>query len=61
MTSIVLVSTLSELLRERADQHGEEVLAAAMMPGLACSPRSVQFMHGVEHEAMRLPPYGERF
>ena len=52
------VSTLSELLRERADQHGEEVLEHRhdAWCRLLATFRAVHA--GVEHEAMRLPPYG---
>ncbi|MBE7500352.1 MAG: restriction endonuclease [Verrucomicrobiales bacterium] len=52
------VSTLSELLRERADQHGEEVLERRhdAWSRLLATFRAVH--GGVEHEAMRLPPYG---
>ncbi|HEY3855832.1 MAG TPA: hypothetical protein VGO67_15695 [Verrucomicrobiae bacterium] len=50
------VSTLSELLRERADQHGEEVLERRhdAWCRLLATFRAVHA--GVEHEAMRLPP-----
>jgi hypothetical protein len=52
------VSTLSELLRERADQHGEEVLERRhdAWCRLLATFRAVH--GGVEHEAMRLPPHG---
>ena len=52
------VSTLSELLRERADQHGEEILGHRhdAWCRLLATFRAVHA--GVEHEAMRLPPYG---
>jgi len=52
------VSTLSEILRERADQHGEEVLERRhdSWCRLLATFRAVH--GGVEHEAMRLPPYG---
>ncbi|HEY0365058.1 MAG TPA: hypothetical protein VGC73_01220, partial [Pyrinomonadaceae bacterium] len=52
------VSTLSEILRERADQHGEEVLERRYDAWcrLLATFRAVH--SGVEHEAMRLPPYG---
>ena len=52
------VSTLSELLRERADQHGEELLERRhdAWCRLLATFRAVHA--GVEHEAMRLPPYG---
>ena len=52
------VSTLSELLRERADQHGEEVLERRhdAWCRLLATFRAVHA--GVQHEAMRLPPYG---
>ena len=52
------VSTLSELLRERADQHGEEILGHRhdAWCRLLATFRAVH--GGVEHEAMRLPPYG---
>jgi hypothetical protein len=51
------VSTLSELLRERADQHGEEILGHRhdAWCRLLATFRAVH--GGVEHEAMRLPPY----
>jgi hypothetical protein len=52
------VSTLSALLREQADQHGEEVLERRhdAWCRLLSTFRAVH--GGVEHEAMRLPPYG---
>lgn len=52
------VSTLSEILRERADQHGEEILEHRQDAWcrLLATFRAVH--GGVEHEAMRLPPYG---
>jgi len=52
------VSTLSELLRTRAAQHGEEVLERRhdAWCRLLATFRAVHA--GVEHEAMRLPPYG---
>lgn len=52
------VSTLSELLRERADQHGEEILGHRhdAWCRLLATFRAVHA--GVEHEAMRLPPHG---
>lgn len=52
------VSTLSEILRERADQQGEEVLERRhdAWCRLLATFRAVH--SGVEHEAMRLPPYG---
>lgn len=52
------VSTLSELLRDRADQHGEEVLERRhdAWCRLLATFRAVHA--GIEHEAMRLPPYG---
>ena len=52
------VSTLSELLRERADQHGEEVLERRhdAWCRLLSTFRAVH--GGVEHEAMRLLAYG---
>lgn len=52
------VSTLSELLRERADQHGEEVLERRhdAWCRLLATFRAVYV--GVQHEAMRLPAYG---
>ena len=52
------VSTLSEILRERADQHGEEVLERRhdAWCRLLATFRAVHA--GVQHEAMRLPPYG---
>lgn len=52
------VSTLSELLSERADQHGEEILGHRhdAWCRLLATFRAVHC--GVEHEAMRLPPYG---
>jgi hypothetical protein len=52
------VSTLSALLREQADQHGEEVLERRhdAWCRLLATFRAVH--GGVEHEAMRLPPYG---
>jgi hypothetical protein len=52
------LSTLSEILRERADQHGEEVLERRhdAWCRLLATFRAVHA--GVEHEAMRLPPYG---
>jgi hypothetical protein len=52
------VSTLRELLRERADQHGEEVLERRhdAWSRLLATFRAVH--GGVQHEAMRLPAYG---
>jgi hypothetical protein len=52
------VSTLSESLRERADQHGEEVLERRhdAWCRLLSTFRAVHY--GVQHEAMRLPAYG---
>jgi hypothetical protein len=52
------LSTLSELLRERADQHGEEILERHhdAWCRLLATFRAVH--GGVEHEGMRLPPYG---
>ena len=52
------LSTLSEILRERADQNGEEVLERRhdAWCRLLATFRAVHA--GVEHEAMRLPPYG---
>ncbi len=52
------LSTLSELLRERADQHGEEILERRhdAWCRLIATFRAVHA--GVEHEAMRLPAYG---
>ena len=52
------VSTLRELLRERADQHGEEVLERRhdAWSRLLATFRAVH--GGVQHEAMRLPNYG---
>ncbi|MEX1115857.1 MAG: hypothetical protein WEB53_11455 [Akkermansiaceae bacterium] len=52
------VSTLRELLRERADQHGEEVLERRhdAWSRLLATFRTVH--GGVQHESMRLPAYG---
>ncbi len=52
------LSTLSQLLREVADQHGEEILERRhdAWYRLIATFRAVH--GGVEHEAMRLPPYG---
>lgn len=52
------VSTLRELLRERADQHGEEVLERRhdAWSRLLATFRVVH--GGVQHESMRLPAYG---
>ncbi len=52
------VSTLSQVLREVAGQHGEEVLERQhdAWCRLLATFRAVHA--GVEHEAMRLPPYG---
>ncbi len=52
------VSTLSELLRERADQHGEEVLERRhdAWCRLLATFRAVHA--GVQHESMRLLAYG---
>jgi hypothetical protein len=52
------VSTLSELLRERADQQGEEVLERRhdAWCRLLATFRAVH--GGVQHESMRLPAYG---
>ena len=54
------LSTLSALLREQADQHGEEVLERRhdAWCRLLSTFRAVH--GGVEHEAMRLPAYGGR-
>lgn len=51
-------STLGDLLRERADQHGEELLERRhdAWCRLLATFRAVHA--GVEHETMRLPPYG---
>jgi hypothetical protein len=52
------VSTLRDLLRERADQHGEEVLERRhdAWSRLLATFRTVH--GGVRHESMRLPAYG---
>ena len=52
------VSTLREILRERADQQGEEVLERRhdAWSRLLSTFRAVH--GGVQHEAMRLPAYG---
>ena len=52
------VSTLRDHLRELADQHGEEILERRFdaWGRLLASFRAVH--GGVEHLAMRLPPYG---
>lgn len=52
------VSTLSQQLRERADQQGEELLERRhdAWSRLLATFRAVH--GGVQHEAMRLPPYG---
>jgi hypothetical protein len=52
------VSSLRELLRDRADQHGEEILERRhdAWCRLLATFRAVH--SGVQHEAMRLPAYG---
>lgn len=52
------VSTLSELLRERADQHGEEVLEWRHDAWCRLLATFRAVYAGVQHEAMRLPAYG---
>ncbi len=52
------VSTLSELLRERADQHGEEVLERRHDAWCRLLATFRAVYAGVQHEAMRLPAYG---
>ncbi|WP_213043444.1 Eco57I restriction-modification methylase domain-containing protein [Nitrospira defluvii] len=52
------VSTLSELLRERADQHGEEVLERRHDAWCRLLATFRAVFAGVQHEGMRLPGYG---
>jgi hypothetical protein len=52
------VSTLSQLLRERADQHGEEVLERRQDAWCRLLSTFRGVHGGIEHEALRLPPYG---
>lgn len=52
------VSTLSELLRERADQHGEEVLERRHDAWCRLLATFRAVFAGVQHEGMRLPAYG---
>lgn len=52
------VSTLSELLRERADQHGEEVLEWRQDAWCRLLATFRAVYAGVQHESMRLPAYG---
>lgn len=52
------VSTLSELLREKADQHGEEVLERRHDAWCRLLATFRAVYAGVQHESMRLPPYG---
>lgn len=52
------VSTLSELLRERADQHGEEVLERRHDAWCRLLATFRAVYAGVQHESMRLPAYG---
>lgn len=52
------VSTLSELLRERADQHGEEVLEWRHDAWCRLLATFRAVYAGVQHESMRLPAYG---
>lgn len=52
------VSTLSELLRERADQHGEEVLERRHDAWCRLLATFRAVYAGVQHETMRLPAYG---
>jgi hypothetical protein len=54
------VSTLSEILRERADQYGEEVLERRHDAWCRLLATFRAIHSGVEHESMRLPPYGGR-
>jgi hypothetical protein len=54
------VSTLSEILRERADQYGEEVLERRHDAWFRLLATFRAVFGGVEHESMRLPPYGGR-
>jgi hypothetical protein len=52
------VSTLSQLLRERADEHGEEVLERRQDAWCRLLSTFRGVHGGIEHEALRLPPYG---
>lgn len=52
------VSTLSELLREKADQHGEEVLERRHDAWCRLLATFRAVFAGVQHEGMRLPAYG---
>jgi hypothetical protein len=52
------ISTLSQLLRERADQQGEEVLERRLDAWCRLLSTFRGVHGGIEHEALRLPPYG---
>ncbi len=52
------ISTLSQLLRERADQQGEEVLERRQDAWCRLLSTFRGVHGGIEHEALRLPPYG---
>src|SRR5262249_18814949 len=52
------VSTLSALLREVADQHGEEILERRYDAWCRLLATFRAVYGGVQHEAMRLPAYG---
>lgn len=52
------VSTLSALLREVADQHGEEILERRHDAWCRLLSTFRAVYGGVQHEAMRLPAYG---
>lgn len=52
------VSTLRAQLRETADQHGEEVLSRRSDAWCRLLATFRAVYGGVEHDALRLPPYG---
>lgn len=52
------VSTLEERLRATADQHGEEILERRLDAWCRLLSTFRAVFGGVEHEQMRLPPYG---
>jgi hypothetical protein len=52
------VSTLRDQLRERADQHGEEILERRSDAWCRLLTTFRAVYAGTEHDALRLPPYG---
>lgn len=52
------VSTLRDQLRERADQHGEEILERRSDAWCRLLATFRAVYAGTEHDTMRLPPYG---